>query len=873
MLIGLTVIITRIVSSSAAPSVVPLEANGTVTRQQQAAAPALTLSRTIDFDRVVQVPLEFRASVSGLVESHAQTLPEDTHFYATAFRVADTGDWARIVLMPAYVVEAGWENFRFEDMVEILAWRNPATMQWDTALYGEESINFLHQVVPSDFIYFSAITPQAAVEEYRFPWNSSEYWWKNGGWHDGYWGLPNNAIDFQAWDRDSASIAVLAAAPGVLDVICGPDIDGQVWYKIANADGNTGYGHLDSDSARSDLLGNYVARGQFLAEAYSPGGSYDTDCGYGGPAHVHFVFPHRDISMYSPVDGRSIPASEIGNDDGVGVIYYNSNNVRIDNNNAPSNVNLLRNTDFAQGTTFWTTWGGVGGPSVSSGVYRWYRTSGSADWASVLQDAAYRTLAGARFELTLDLGNSSGSTKNVQVNIRNKTGWDGYLHCTFDIPPNTPLRQYTIRAQSGAEWKSLTFEVDINTADGTPYLLMDNVNLRYRPDLSFSGTQCIPPLATATPTSTSTATRTSSPTPTFTSTPSRTPSPTATMTRTPTPTWTPSLTYTPTNTRTPTLTYTPTSTSSPTATATASPTPSPTSTTGTGAIVSLAPASTTTMVDGVFDVAIWVKAGALPVNTAAGYLDFDPALLQVEQITGGGTLTTVLANSFNNVSGQVNYAAGLFGSTATGDFVLATVRFRAEAPTLQTAITFNHVIPRQTDVFTEGGDSILAGVEEAIVTVHESNLDLSVTLQGRPPAPHARWVVPLHVMIRNQTTNVLVLDTTLTTDTSGHVTITGLANGTYRVWAKHSTGLAVVQDIVVTGGSQTLNLSVLREGDANNNNSVTIGDFSILASSFGSVSGGAGFDARADFNGDSAVTVGDFSLLASNFGLVGVAAP
>ena len=77
------------------------------------------------------------------------------------------------------------------------------------------------------------------------------------------------------------------------------------------------------------------------------------------------------------------------------------------------------------------------------------------------------------------------------------------------------------------------------------------------------------------------------------------------------------------------------------------------------------------------------------------------------------------------------------------------------------------------------------------------------------------------------------------------------------------------QTVTLALGSNPVNVGTLREGDANNDNFVTLTDFSILATTFGKCQGTAGYDARADFNQSGCVTLQDFSLLATNFGKAG----
>jgi hypothetical protein len=76
-----------------------------------------------------------------------------------------------------------------------------------------------------------------------------------------------------------------------------------------------------------------------------------------------------------------------------------------------------------------------------------------------------------------------------------------------------------------------------------------------------------------------------------------------------------------------------------------------------------------------------------------------------------------------------------------------------------------------------------------------------------------------------------------------------------------------MQTVTLTGGSNTIDLGTLREGDANDDNFIMMIDFSILAATFGVCEGTDGFDERADGGGDGCILITDFSLLASNFGL------
>lgn len=101
----------------------------------------------------------------------------------------------------------------------------------------------------------------------------------------------------------------------------------------------------------------------------------------------------------------------------------------------------------------------------------------------------------------------------------------------------------------------------------------------------------------------------------------------------------------------------------------------------------------------------------------------------------------------------------------------------------------------------------------------------------------------------------------------GAVNLFPSAGGAWRVSLKERRTLSAVR--VGTPRGALVDFGALRQGDANDDDHVTILDFSILAATFGKAAGAAGYDDRADFNGDGQVTILDFSLLAANFGAVG----
>lgn len=96
-----------------------------------------------------------------------------------------------------------------------------------------------------------------------------------------------------------------------------------------------------------------------------------------------------------------------------------------------------------------------------------------------------------------------------------------------------------------------------------------------------------------------------------------------------------------------------------------------------------------------------------------------------------------------------------------------------------------------------------------------------------------------------------------------------LLPGQYKLAVRRNLYLQKIVDVDLPLGGYTIDLGVLCAGDANNDNFISILDFSILSSSFNLTSDQPGFDPRADFNGDLFISILDFSLLSGNYNKVG----
>jgi len=264
----------------------------------------------------------------------------------------------------------------------------------------------------------------------------------------------------------------------------------------------------------------------------------------------------------------------------------------------PANINLVQNGEFTYGVDgfapFFTqvqtqliSIGGVNGnvyqlaPNVPSGS--------TMNPGGFYQFMPYSAPPNAVLEFTFQLGNLSGSTRVINMIIRNAE-WTDLRNCFMTLPPTTSttnqMRTYTMRLKTNMQWANIVLQTWMNgtftpATNPPPYMFrFDNLSVVYNPSSSFSGTIECPvagssldeeitptatPTETPTPTSTGTATETATPTPTGTVTLTETATETVTETLTPTET----LTETPTPTvEPPTLTLEP-----PTATATLTPEP------------------------------------------------------------------------------------------------------------------------------------------------------------------------------------------------------------------------------------------------------------------------------------------------------------
>jgi len=149
-----------------------------------------------------------------------------------------------------------------------------------------------------------------------------------------------------------------------------------------------------------------------------------------------------------------------------------------------------------------------------------------------------------------------------------------------------------------------------------------------------------------------------------------------------------------------------------------------------------------------------------------------------------------------------------------------------------------------------------------------------VVWQGPPAQPHPSQQLPISLILQQGST--LTSYPAQNTDASGHFTVSvaGLASGTYNWWVKGPKYLANCGTVALSGAPLTnQEMGLMKVGDSNNDNSITISDFNILKNAFGTSVGDPNYDDRADFTGDQTVTISDFNLMKNNFGSAGCSTP
>lgn len=149
-----------------------------------------------------------------------------------------------------------------------------------------------------------------------------------------------------------------------------------------------------------------------------------------------------------------------------------------------------------------------------------------------------------------------------------------------------------------------------------------------------------------------------------------------------------------------------------------------------------------------------------------------------------------------------------------------------------------------------------------------------VNWEARPAQPSALQTLSVTLTLSSGPTNRTF--TNLSTDQYGFfsATLGNLPSAIY-TWQvddaasqTHPPNYLANTGEVDIGGTPTISveMGIMRAGDANNDDMVNIADFNMLKVAFGTACGSANYDRRTDFTGDCLVNTADFAPLKRNFG-------
>jgi hypothetical protein len=137
------------------------------------------------------------------------------------------------------------------------------------------------------------------------------------------------------------------------------------------------------------------------------------------------------------------------------------------------------------------------------------------------------------------------------------------------------------------------------------------------------------------------------------------------------------------------------------------------------------------------------EAGTQPFDGVEIHLNFDPNFLEVVDQSGqevasisDGDLPQKLMNQVDNSKGEIDYAAGILGQTASGSVKVCSFYLKAKTPTPKTVISFARDLPRKTEVtyYNAPGLSVLGEMNEASVSITSEG--------GQEPTPTIPSITP-----------------------------------------------------------------------------------------------------------------------------------
>ncbi|MBN1190240.1 MAG: leucine-rich repeat domain-containing protein [Dehalococcoidales bacterium] len=191
-------------------------------------------------------------------------------------------------------------------------------------------------------------------------------------------------------------------------------------------------------------------------------------------------------------------------------------------------------------------------------------------------------------------------------------------------------------------------------------------------------------------------------------------------------------------------------------------------------------------------------------------------------------------------------------------------------------LAYNHLyLADESDSMQDINTLVSRGVTVDYLPQKEVSPDIIFLLQGTT-RPEEGWLVPVTVKFFTAGTEDVLTDaplylfepTAYKEDGKALVHVSDIVPGMYDITLVTQHCLTNVKRGVEIDESVTeVDMGTLLEGDADDDDNIDIHDFGLLASTYDTARGEAGYDERADFDRSGRTNIADFGLLALNYGL------